>query len=143
MVTLNKNWNTGITSNKKFLSRLMTYFISLCIDNKKFDVVYEGRLSPTDFNEPDVVIYSGDIKTTPVVAIEISTEGELPETYLNTKQIAVNSALEELFIFVPETNRWLQYKKSEGTFKEVTHAETLSVPLYRFREWFAKNLVAA
>lgn len=143
MITLNKNWNTGIKSNKKFLSRLMTYFISLCIDNKKFDVVYEGRLSPTDFNEPDVVIYSGDIKTTPVVAIEISTESELPETYSNTKQLAVNSALEELFIFIPETNRWLQYKKSDGTFNEVAYAETLSVPLYRFREWFSKNLSAA
>ncbi|MBP9070277.1 MAG: hypothetical protein KBG47_12270 [Bacteroidia bacterium] len=143
MVTLNKNWNTGITSNKKFLSRLMTYFISLGLDNKKFDVVYEGRLSPTDFNEPDVVIYSGDIKTTPVVAIEISTEGDLPETYTNTKELAVNSSLEELFIFIPETNRWLQYKKSDGTFNEVAHAETLSVPLYRFREWFSKSLEAA
>ena len=143
MVTLNKNWNTGIASNKKFLSRLMTYFISLCIDNKKFDVVYEGRLSPTDFNEPDVVIYSGDIKTTPVVAIEISTEGELQKTYSNTKQLAVNSSLEELFIFIPETNRWLQYKKSDGTFSEVAQAETLSVPLYRFREWFSKSLEAA
>ncbi|HQW22994.1 MAG TPA: hypothetical protein PLI47_06825 [Bacteroidia bacterium] len=143
MVTLNKNWNTGIASNKKFLSRLMTYFISLCIDNKKFDVVYEGRLSPTDFNEPDVVIYSGDIKTTPVVAIEISTEGELQKTYSNTKQLAVNSSLEELFIFIPETNRWLQYKKSDGTFSEVAQAETLSVPLYRFREWFSKSLSAA
>ncbi len=143
MVTLNKNWNTNIDSNKKFLSRLMTYFISLFIDNKKFDVVYEGRLSPVDFNEPDVVIYSGDIKTTPVVAIEISTEGNLAETLSNTKELAVNSALEELFIFIPETNRWLQYKKSEGAFKDVANAEILSVPLYRFREWFSRNLTAA
>ena len=143
MINLNKNWNTGIDSNKKFLSRLMTYFISLCIDNKKFDVVYEGRLSPSDFNEPDVVIYSGDIKTTPVVAIEISRESDLEQTFSTTKQLAVNSALEELFIFLPETNRWLQYKRSEGTFVEVAYAEILSVPLYRFREWFSRNLTAA
>ena len=143
MITLNKNWNTGIDSNKKFLSRLMTYFISLCIDNKKFDVVYEGRLSPSDFNEPDVVIYSGDIKTTPVVAIEISRESDLEQTFSTTKQLAVNSALEELFIFLPETNRWLQYNRSEGTFIEVAYAEILSVPLNRFREWFSRNLSAA
>ena len=119
MAILNKNWNTGIDSNKKFLSRLMTYFISLCIDNKKFDVVYEGRLSPSDFNEPDVVIYSGDIKTTPVVAIEISRESDLEQTYSTTKQLALNSALEELFIFLPETNRWLQYKRYCFSFHQL------------------------
>ncbi len=143
MVTLNKNWNTGIDSNKKFLARLMTYFISLCIDTKKFDVVYEGRLSPSDLNEPDVVIYSGDIKTTPVVAIEISKESDLEKTYSATRQLAVNSALEELFIFLPETNRWLQYRPREGTFIEVAYAEILSVRLYRFREWFSRNHSAA
>ena len=139
MITLNKNWNTGIDSNKKFLSRLMTYFISLCIDNKKFDVVFEGRLSPSDLNEPDVVIYSGDIKTTPVVAIEISKEGDLENTYSTTKQLMLTTNLDDLFIFIPESNKWLQYKKSEGTFEEVAFAETKSVPLFRFKEWFTKN----
>lgn len=143
MQTLNKNWNTGISTTKKFFSRLMTHFISLCIDNKKFDVVYEGRLSPSDFNEPDVIIYSSDVDITPVVAIEISSEGDLPKTYSTTRQLAANSALEELFIFIPESNRWLQYKRSDGTFTEVAYAETLSVPLYRFKEWFTRSLSAA
>ena len=143
METLNKNWNTGISTTKKFFSRLMTHFISLCIDNKKFDVVYEGRLSPSDFNEPDVIIYSADVDITPVVAIEISSESELSKTTSATRQLAVNSSLEELFIFIPETNRWFQYKRSEDTFTEVTYAETLSVPLYRFKEWFMRNLNAA
>jgi hypothetical protein len=57
--------------------------------------------------------------------------------------MAVNSALEELFIFVPERNKWLQYKKSDGAFTEVAYAEILSVPLYRFGEWFSRSLSAA
>ena len=143
MITLNKNWNTDIDSGKKYLSRLMTYFISLCIDTKSFDVVYEGQISPDDLNEADVIIYSGEVKTKPLVAIEISKESDLEKTYANTKQLAVNSALEELFIFVPEKNRWLQYNRSEGRFVDVANAEILSVPLFRFREWFSRGFAAA
>lgn len=135
METLAKNWQSGVPTQKKFLSRLITHRLSNLLDNKKFEVVFEGHFDAIDENEPDVIVYEKGNKVKPVMALEISYSKESDSLLSKAKEMMTNFKLENFFIYNFPKATWTNLHReanevsvsSSSTFKDVSLSDVVKL----------------
>jgi hypothetical protein len=133
MEALSKNWNNGIASSKKFLSRVITYRLSNLLDSKAYEVVFEGRLNTFDENEPDVVVYKRGKEIKPVMAIEVCRHNDVSPMILQAKSLMESFGLADFYIYDRDNLCWTNLRheakgfviSSSSFFKNVSLDQTL------------------
>ena len=135
MEALSKNWNNGISSSKKFLSRTITHRLSHLLDSKAYEVVFEGHLNTHDENEPDVVVYQRGKEIKPVMAIEVCQHSEVSPMMNKAQSLMESFGLTDFFIYDRDTLGWTNLHReaksliisSSSIFKNVSLNETVLV----------------
>lgn len=135
MEALSKNWNNGISSSKKFLSRTITHRLSQLLDSKAYEVVFEGHLNTHDENEPDVVVYQRGKEIKPVMAIEVCQHSEVSPMMNKAQSLMESFGLTDFFIYDRDTLGWTNLHReaksliisSSSIFKNVSLNETVLV----------------
>ena len=101
------------SSTKEFLSRVIANQLSRHLDFDNYDVKCEGCLEKENpaSEKSDVVVYRKD-NFLPVAAIEICKTDDLTDSFVLSKKLRAQYALEEFFIYDYEADLWCREAKN-------------------------------